>query len=167
MRSATRSARNTAAATPLLAALVVGVGCAWPEAQAQLTAPLPAPAPALPAPALPGLPPVPGPAMAPPVAVDPAEVAKLQQLAARLQAERSELDRQRQALRDERPLSPPSTQPARAEQIAQWTDRHATGTRIGQRVASLDRLLAALTPQTLQAISPPGAREYEFRTDVG
>ena len=135
---------------------VLGAGLAAPVAQAQQAPPAPAPAPA----------PVPAPAPAPTPVVDPAaEAAALQELFRQLQARRSELEVQRQALREERARISAVDRPASNEQLERWRDRHATSDRLKQRVAMLKDLLAALTPQALQAISPPGETRYEFQAD--
>ena len=137
-------------AANLIVALLGG-GLATSVAQAQQAAPAPAP--------------VPVPASAPAPMVDPAaEAAALQELSQQLQARRSELEVQRRALREERARISAVDRPASAEQLAQWRDRDATGRRLRQRVAMLERLLAALTPEALQAISPPGDTIYEFLT---
>ena len=140
-----------------LSVALLGGGLAAPVAQAQQAAPAPAPVP------------VPAPAPTPALMVDPAaEAAALQELSQQLQARRSELEVQRRALREERARISAVDRPASAEQLAQWRDRDATGRRLRHRVAMLERLLAALTPEALQAISPPGDTMYEFLTsDVG
>ena len=139
------NAARHVAVVALLIATLLGSDLAAPVAQAQQAAPAPAPAPA-----------------------PAAEAAALQRLAERLRAWRSELEAQRQALREERARISAVNQPAGAEQIAQWRDRDATGSRLGQRVTMLEGLLAALTPQALQAISPLKVMKYEFLiTDVG
>ena len=144
------AAWHAAVAAHLIVALLGG-GLAAPVAQAQQAAPAPTAAPA-PAPSI-------NPA---------AETAALQELSRQLQARRSELEVKRRALREERARISAVDRPASAEQIAQWRDRDATGRRLGRRVAMLEGLVAALTPRTLQAISPPGEKKYEFLTgDVG
>ena len=153
-----RAAWHAVVAVHLVLALL-GSGLTSPAAQAQQAAPAPA---ALPAPA-------PAPVPAPAPRVDPAaEADALQELSDQLQARRSELEVQRRALMEERARISAVDRPASAEQLAQWRDRDATGRRLRQRVAMLDRLLAALTSQALQAISPPAEKKYEFLTsDVG
>ena len=154
------SARHGTVAAPLIAT-VLGFGLAGPVALAQQPAPPVAPT-----------------VMA--TTADPAsEAAALQRLSEHFQARRAELDMQRQALREERARISMVDQPATSEQIAQWNDRHraversprrrhAVSTRLSARIAMLEGLLAALTPQTLQAISPSTERKYEFlSTDVG
>ena len=139
------AAWHAAVAAHLIVALLGG-GLATPVAQAQQAAPPPAPAPAL--------------------AVDPAEeAAALQELSRQLHARRAELDAQRRVLREERARIVAVNRPATAEQLAQWRDRDAAGRGLRQRVAMLEGLLAALTPEALQAISPPGETTYEFLTD--
>ena len=141
--------RHAVVVAHLIGALLGG-GLAAPVAQAQQ------------------LPPKPYPAPAPISTVDPAaEAVALQRLSERLQIRRSELEVQRLALREERVRITAVDRPASAEQIAQWRDRDAAGRRLRQRVVMLEGLLAALTPQALQAISPPGETKYEFvTTDV-
>ena len=143
------SARHGTVAAPLIAT-VLGFGLAGPVSLAQQPAPPVAPT-----------------VMA--TTADPAsEAAALQRLSEHFQARRAELDMQRQALREERARISMVDQPATSEQIAQWNDRHAVSTRLSARIAMLEGLLAALTPQTLQAISPSTERKYEFlSTDVG
>ena len=145
-----RAAWHAVFAAHLVVALL-GSGLTAPAAQAQQAAPTPAPVPT-PAPR-----------------VDPAaEAAALQELFDQLQARRSELEVQRRALMEKRARISAVDRPASAEQLVQWRDRDATGRRLRQRVALLDGLLAALTPRTLQAISPPAEKKYEFLTsDVG
>ena len=137
------SARSVTIDALLIAALLGG-GLAAPATQAQQAAP----------------------ALAP---IDPAsEAAALQRLSEQLQTRRSELDVRREALRDERARLSAVDRPASAEQIAQWRDRHAAATYVRRRVTMLEGLLAALTPQALDAISPPTEMKYEFlTTDVG
>lgn len=109
------------------------------------------------------------PALAPVTAAGPAsEAAALQRLSEHLHSRRSELEMRRQALREERARISAVDRPASDEQIVQWRDRGAAGNRIRQRVEMLEGLLAALTPQALQSISPPQEMKYEFlTTDIG
>ena len=153
-----RAAWHAAVAAHVVVAFL-GSGPAATVAQAQQAVPAPA---ALPAPA-------PAPAPVPAPSVDPAaETAALQELSRQLQARRSELEVKRRALREERARISAVDRPASAEQLAQWRDRDATGRRLGQRVATLEGLVAALTSQALEAIAPPGEKKYEFLTsDVG
>ena len=88
--------------------------------------------------------------------------AALQRIAAELAAQRAPLDEQRHRLREERMRLSAVDQPASPEQIDEWSERHAAGTRIGARVEMLHGLVAALTPETLAAIPAPTAGGYEF-----
>ncbi len=139
------------------------VGIAVPVAQAQQAAPTPAAIPAL-APAA-----APAPTSVPAPRVDLAgEAAALQALSQQFQTRRSELEVRRRALMEERTRISSLDRPASDEQVALWHERDAMGQRLKQRVAMLEGLVAALTPQSLQAISAPGDKKYEFfTTDVG
>ncbi len=111
----------------------------------------------------------PAPGLAPGAMPDSAsEAAALQRISEELDARRAELERERRRLWEERVRLSAIDQPASAEQIAEWSERNAAGTRIRVRIEMLKSLIAALSPQALETIPPPTGRKYEFEvSDVG
>ena len=90
-------------------------------------------------------------------AVAATEAVSLELLAARLAARRSELDARRQRIAREIDRLSAIDSAAGEVELALWRDRAAVADRLERDIEAVRALIGALTPKTLQAVSPTEA----------